>query len=327
MDVRDLTRLAHRYPVINKFKFKQIALFICLATDFKHDIAAVHPSSCPTEDSPPPLLSIVHAQYLCEATCIPYPFAQTLWDIAKNNVWSMPSAKDQKREIDKLYKTLGWHRGITRTALWPHNTWCNNYSCPRQGELCQLNFKEVVVFTLDGVQRAKVAHLYCPSCCIMYCCNYRIHDQVSTHTYYDHIPKWIEMNEHHYIETKLVEEWTSAMVISATSASACVKQYMNMYAHRGSYYNPDYFTQPHLTKVDTGVRFSPILTTEQVWDAFVILALLRDHHFHSFALSVPNTGLQRVRFNGAMDYRNKWITPSLLQRMYAYLARGWQRWP
>lgn len=53
--------------------------------------------------------------------------------------------------------------------------------------------------------------------------------------------------------------------------------------------------------------FVPTLTTEHVWDAFVLLALLRDHATRSLLLVVPHVGLQKDRFQAAMQERNERI--------------------
>ena len=49
------------------------------------------------------------------------------------------------------------------------------------------------------------------------------------------------------------------------------------------------------------------LRTEHMWDAFVILSLLRDHEGHQLNLEVPHTGLQKDRFKPAMQERNLWF--------------------
>jgi hypothetical protein len=50
--------------------------------------------------------------------------------------------------------------------------------------------------------------------------------------------------------------------------------------------------------------FGFTLTTEHVWDGFVILALMDDHHHRSQTLKVPHTGAQKDRFTEALKSRN-----------------------
>jgi CxC6 like cysteine cluster associated with KDZ transposases len=56
-----------------------------------------------------------------------------------------------------------------------------------------------------------------------------------------------------------------------------------------------------------GWKFGTRLTTEHVWDAFVILSLLKDHQRRNVRLVVPHTGDQKDRFTSAMVLRNERI--------------------
>jgi hypothetical protein len=59
--------------------------------------------------------------------------------------------------------------------------------------------------------------------------------------------------------------------------------------------------------IQGGWRFSPKLTTENVWDSFVILSLLRDHQEQNSVLQVSHTGDQKDRFTAKMQERNERI--------------------
>jgi hypothetical protein len=50
-----------------------------------------------------------------------------------------------------------------------------------------------------------------------------------------------------------------------------------------------------------GWAFGFTVTTEQVWDGFVILSLLEDCQVESKVLEVPHTGAQRDRFTKALQ--------------------------
>jgi hypothetical protein len=54
-------------------------------------------------------------------------------------------------------------------------------------------------------------------------------------------------------------------------------------------------------------QFGSKLTTEHVWDAFVILALLEDHEKQGTRLQVPHIGKQKDRFTAEMAQRNERI--------------------
>jgi hypothetical protein len=52
---------------------------------------------------------------------------------------------------------------------------------------------------------------------------------------------------------------------------------------------------------------SNTLTTNHVWDGFVILSLLDDAVFRGHLLVVPHSGAQSDRFKAAMEERSQWI--------------------
>ena len=56
---------------------------------------------------------------------------------------------------------------------------------------------------------------------------------------------------------------------------------------------------------DTDWQFGSELTTEHVWDAFVIVSLLEDKLRSHQRLCVPHTGAQKDRFTEAMAARNR----------------------
>jgi hypothetical protein len=94
------------------------------------------------------------------------------------------------------------------------------------------------------------------------------------------------------INSSLCEEWSSHIPrFSASNASR---------VYRATLSNPTY-SQPS----DWGL--SNNLTTNQVWDSFVILSLLEDGVERDRVLSVPHTGDQADRFKPAMEERSQWI--------------------
>lgn len=92
----------------------------------------------------------------------------------------------------------------------------------------------------------------------------------------------------------LYEDCSSLAHLSRFSASNASRVY------RTTLLNPTY-SQPS----DWGL--SNNLTTNQVWDSFVILSLLEDGVQRGRLLSVPHTGDQADRFKLAMEERSRWI--------------------
>lgn len=58
---------------------------------------------------------------------------------------------------------------------------------------------------------------------------------------------------------------------------------------------------------EAGWQFGFKLKTEHIWDAFVLLSLLRDREAHSRRLELPHKGLQSSRLTEAMQERNERI--------------------
>jgi hypothetical protein len=115
------------------------------------------------------------------------------------------------------------------------------------------------------------------------------------------------VGEHQFAEKRLIQLWITLMLVSwyvfafihqksvltfalcRTSATNCAR----MYNH---------------TLSDTAPpgdwAFGFMVTTEQVWDGFVLLALLEDCQGRSKLLEVPHTGAQKDRFTAALRSRN-----------------------
>lgn len=55
------------------------------------------------------------------------------------------------------------------------------------------------------------------------------------------------------------------------------------------------------------LRFITTLTTENVWDAFTICTLIRQHERENRVVIVNHKGLQKVRFTALMEERNEHV--------------------
>lgn len=67
------------------------------------------------------------------------------------------------------------------------------------------------------------------------------------------------------------------------------------------------FTTDYGLQENDGWQFGAQLTTEHVWDGFVIYALLQDKLRNQQRLQVPHNGSQSDRLTNAMKARNKEI--------------------
>ena len=102
--------------------------------------------------------------------------------------------------------------------------------------------------------------IYTAECKTSYHHNYYI--QQGFRHYYTQQPPIIEGGEHQFVNRRVIDLWINAMVISHTSATNCGRLYHRSFA-RHSRPPPDW-----------PVGF--MLTTEHVWDTFIIACLLDD---------------------------------------------------
>lgn len=117
--------------------------------------------------------------------------------------------------------------------------------------------------------------------------NYTV--QAGIRTYYGGVPDIIQVGEHQFVERRVLELFASQVLLSWTSATNSARIYDLALSQRD-------LASP------LGAKYS--LRTEQVWDGYVLLALLRDFAFHDGFLRLPHTGDQRDRFTTAMQDRN-----------------------
>ena len=71
--------------------------------------------------------------------------------------------------------------------------------------------------------------------------------------------------------------------------------------------NPSAHTTDLLDFSSVGVNFTASLSTEHVWDAFVLLGLLEDSKRVGDLLQLPHMGDQSQRFNKAMQNQNTMV--------------------
>ncbi|KAF8240688.1 hypothetical protein L208DRAFT_1231955, partial [Tricholoma matsutake] len=176
-------------------------------------------------------------------------------------------------------------------TLYPPQHTCSNVSCPwnQTGKLLKQHEQwKGVLYTFD--RRACPicsVHLYCELCNTNYHHNFFIND--GTHTYYDSvILDVLQVGEHQFAEWQLIQMWMTSMLLSwsMTSATNCARQYNHT-----------------LTDSEPPVNwpFGFAVTMEQVWDGFVILALLEDCQQWSKVLKVPHTGAQKDCFTAELQ--------------------------
>ncbi|KAG1881012.1 uncharacterized protein F5891DRAFT_1204281 [Suillus fuscotomentosus] len=124
-------------------------------------------------------------------------------------------------------------------------------------------------------------------------CNTNYHHNYSvknkTRTYYGGMPSHIQVAEHQFVELELALQRID-LIVSATNS-----RLYEIAQARSS------------TERDKSWQFLTLLTTREVWDAFVIVALLDHQQMQGGRLQVPHDGDQKDRYTAAMGARTEQI--------------------
>ncbi|KAJ7936288.1 hypothetical protein B0H13DRAFT_1946806, partial [Mycena leptocephala] len=270
-------------PVLQALTLTQTLTFIRLLSLLKDDIILAQPYYIPTTEAP-----------------LVLPASITAFE----DIWASPTPEQTNQDDESLFEHHGWSRGITSTSyvvtryytthhcLIPPSHECTNSMCNRVNPLKKAECRQAVVYTLDkGVRPAWSIHLYCEDCHTNYQYEFSVNQGVRT--YYGGIPKYIQVGEHQFVERKLVGMWISLMLVAWASGTNCARSY-DMSLSEGQVRD--------LTAA--GWKFGTRLSTDHVWDAFIILSLLDYHDRKNTCLAVPHTGDQKDRFTAVMRARN-----------------------
>ncbi|KAJ7227279.1 hypothetical protein GGX14DRAFT_629178 [Mycena pura] len=115
-------------------------------------------------------------------------------------------------------------------------------------------------------------------------------------TYYGGSMLYIKVGDHQYVERKLAAMWISMMLLAWVSATNCARIYDMA------------LSEKQISNISAGGwQFGTLLTTDHIWDAFIILTLLDLHERNGTRLQVPHTGDQKDRFTAAMEERNLYV--------------------
>lgn len=108
-------------------------------------------------------------------------------------------------------------------------------------------------------------------------------------TYYAGVPEAIQISKHKYVEKAVLQLFINLMLLSWTSATNAAHIYNETLSR-----SDEIPTDPRWK--ETGFE----LTTDNIWDGFLIMSLLEDCADQSTVLAVPNKGSQSARFSDAV---------------------------
>ncbi|KDR69915.1 hypothetical protein GALMADRAFT_76807 [Galerina marginata CBS 339.88] len=238
----------------------------------------------------PPAIS----EFLADSIDVPVNLIPDFWEITKDEAWLPPNKDEPNKEDEECFRRFGWKRELTCVTLYPPEETCTNPDCLRDKAkaLKKAEFREIVLYTVGmGACRSYSAHLSCPDCDTHY--HYNFSHRNGIRTYYEGMPKYLQVGEHQFVENKLIEFWISSMLLGWMSAKNCAVTYDRALSMRDQ-----------KDAEEGGWRFGMKLTTEHVWDAFVLWSLLGQHYRKNLLVSVPHTGEQKHRFTKLMQEQN-----------------------
>ncbi|KAF8064136.1 hypothetical protein FPV67DRAFT_1671883 [Lyophyllum atratum] len=283
----DLRNDLIKYPnALSPSMLSKASVFLTHAPQFKNDILIAQPANWPPE-SPPAVLPQSVALLLSTLCGVTFATVEALWDRLREMVWNHQEL--EQSVLDVLKKHGG---NLGHDVLYPPVLTCTEDNCPKARQRQKLQKAEqwkAILYTLDrGAVPMWAVHLYCDKCKVNYHNNFKVKSR--DRIYYDTIPDILQMSEHHFVETRVAEIWLVDMNIAWKSATNCARTYLSSMSRTNNL--PDNW--PYTASLDG----------EHVYDAFVILSLLRDHISRHSTLVVPHTGDQNKRFTDAMKERN-----------------------
>ncbi|PPQ83677.1 hypothetical protein CVT26_006236 [Gymnopilus dilepis] len=330
MDLPSAFARLQRHDALRSLSLDAICQYTRLVGHLKNDILLPQPAALTTLDEPPEVLPRAIGLFLSKVLAVPEDAVQCSWDILKEHIWSSERVGLTKEDRE-AFKMYGWGLGLSMyiarllspvlllkqkiaavTIFPPDETvCCTNVSCERYQKhaLKKEKSRAVLVFTLsDGVQPAYAVHLSCNKCNTQYHNNYSVNGKVRT--YYHGIPDYLQVSEHHFVEQRLVRLWVSMLLLGwFVELSIFTVWYGFNWDNRVSASNSAkaydlVFSDTSYVK-DGDWQFVPHLTTEDIWDAFVLFSLLDDKQRRNSVLEVSHEGLNKDRFTAAMEERNR----------------------
>ncbi|KAH6894824.1 hypothetical protein BKA70DRAFT_1319560 [Coprinopsis sp. MPI-PUGE-AT-0042] len=280
------------HPILRDLSLEALVVIGRYVNVLRNDILLVQEFAYIDLEHAPPALSEAQRAFFSSVLGIPLEVMGELWSLTKDYLWNLPATPLSAHDYD-AFRVHGWHEQITAFSLYPPNKSCTNSLCPKQGATLREAFPtDIVVYThSDGAQRGRHVRYYCRGCHTSYNNNYSVQDE--ERTYYSGTPQFLQVADHHYVETSLARMWRGQMYLGWFSATNAANLYHSCMMHANTELS------------EFGINLKPNLRTEHIWDAFTLLSLLEHMVRIGELLNVPHSGDQAQRFHKAMEKRNK----------------------
>ncbi|KAF8809420.1 hypothetical protein BYT27DRAFT_7254557 [Phlegmacium glaucopus] len=200
----------------------KISSFLLYTSQFKNDILLAQASNGPAGDPPlflPQSVAIILSN-LCD---IDLASSDKLWSYLKDAVWHYA---ETAKVVDERFKCYGKDLGFS--SLYPPVNYCINGQCKPAAKglkLQKTDQTQGVLYTLDkGVHPVWVITFQCVECQRAYYHNYFM--EGGMRYYYDgDLPDVIQVEEHQFVERKVVNMWRTDMNVAWKSFTNCARTY------------------------------------------------------------------------------------------------------
>ena len=142
--------------------------------------------------------------------------------------------------------------------------------------------------------------------------NYSVHE--GNRAYYNKASDILQIGEHQFAETRLINQWINMMLLSWTSATNCARIY-NLTFQNSALHLQDKW------------QFNLEVTSDQVYNAFTLLSLLKDCGNQKAILTVPHTRLAKNWFTGAVQMHNNCLCLCAQPELFHYCLKCTQFFP
>ncbi|KAJ7085416.1 hypothetical protein B0H15DRAFT_910362 [Mycena belliarum] len=312
MSLRDVSAALHRFPTLEPLNFHGLTQFLRMGCLARQTIAFQQVNNRrPPPVLPPAVLSTLATSLGVANTSL----VQTCWAAFKELIWDHPEVSPRDDEI-VVYNEAALANGTSFRHIFPPVRVCSDRSCSNHRDTDEimtltdpLSHKATLFTVKSGALPVYTSSLYCRKCNRRYYHNYSVHKQSSLRTYYGGVPSVIQVAQHFFIESALLELFANGMVFGWLSASNWARIYNCALAEPGSYiannklafasvYQDHKTTRPEAWTLE--------LRDRDVSNGFFLYSLLLEKSERSGILVLPHDEAnQKDRLQPALAQRNK----------------------
>ncbi|KAJ7768998.1 hypothetical protein B0H16DRAFT_1781268 [Mycena metata] len=296
MSLHQITAVIQNCPELGLVSFHGLNLFIHYASLARETIEVSQRNKlvCPTE-IPPHILRTL-ATVLGEKDT---RLTEICWTAFRELVWTQPIISPTVDEILAYNDTALIHQTSFR-HLYPPTRSCKTPDCVNHRDdeniltLVEPLTHTATLFTLEhGALPVYTTSLYYRACKTRYYHNYHVHKKTSVRSYYGGVPDVVQVAQHFFIESALLELFANNMVFGWLSATNCARFYNqalstprqhvlnNKFAFTAIYHNTR-----HLTPDDWNT--TSLIRKENTMNGFFLYSLLLDKAEHGGILMLPH---------------------------------------